>query len=624
MDNPTSILQLNEKQLDNLINELTPVDANIGKKVDYVMNNANLDKANALEYVVASSPVLWARVYLNWEARDYQEDILAQGKKAKKLVLRLGRRLGKTECMCILILWHAYTQINKGTNGQYDVLIVTPFETQVDLIFDRLHQLIDGSPVLKASVTRDVYHRIEFANGSKITGLTAGSKSGNGAANTRGQAADFIILDEVDYMGSDEITNIINIRNEAPDRIKVMTASTPCGKHEEFYRWCTAASHRFAPSQKDIDEFTFTKYINTENADGNGWTEVYAPSIVNKELLKINSDTGISYLEELKLELSEMRFVQEVMAMFGEEEMGVYQKKYIEKAVEEGRRIEYRYTTEMEDDELVEFLSKRRLGPRILGVDWDKYAASTNMACIELDTLHRNSLGQLEPKFKVLFRIEIPRSDFTYTNAVSKIIELNDTYDFDWISIDRGYGETQLEMLHKYGMENPITGLHEKTIGYQFAQKLEVRDPYTHVKDKKPLKPFMVNNSVIVFEKEKIILNPSDKLVIQQFEQYRVESISKNGIPTYCDKNEHIVDAINLALLAFEQKYGELMKNIVSSKILLIDGIDRPDRTKSRDMESKKSNIHSLVKMGNSTGYVKERVEQRQSSRPTKFSRRSF
>ena len=38
---------------------------------------------------------LWAKVHINWTARDYQIPILEQGKKSKRLVLRLGRRLGK-------------------------------------------------------------------------------------------------------------------------------------------------------------------------------------------------------------------------------------------------------------------------------------------------------------------------------------------------------------------------------------------------------------------------------------------------------------------------------------------------------------------------------------------------
>lgn len=568
----TSIHELDSQQIQAMIDELSVLDKNLYKKVQYVVNSIQCSEQEALEYVVNNAPALWAKVYLNWEARDYQFTILDQGKKGKKIVLRLGRRLGKTECMCVLILWHAFTQVNKGGNNQYDILIITPYETQVDLIFDRLHQLIDISPILKVLVKRDVYHRIEFTNGSKIVGLTAGSKSGSGAANTRGQRADLIVMDEIDYMTSSDITNIVNIRNEDPERIKLLVASTPSGKHEEFYKWCVGASHKYYPSKHDIDNFQFTGFLESHNTDGNGWVEVYAPSIVNKALLKINKDTGQTYLQDLKDELTEMRFVQEVLAEFGEEEMGVYQKKYIEQALAEGKRINHKYTTDFTDEELKEYLRKPRSGPRILGIDWDKFGASTNMACMELDKFHINEAGEIEPKFKVLFRVEIPRSEFTYVNAINKIIALNEIYDFDHIAVDRGYGETQIELLRKYGMDNPETGLADKVVGYQFSQKLEVRDPHTGKKDKKPLKPFMVNNSVILYEKGKIILNPNDDVVVEQLGNYRVKSISANGIPTFNDDDEHIVDAINLALLAFEQHYGELMRRVVATKAYFIQG----------------------------------------------------
>ena len=66
------------------------------------------------------------------------------------------------------------------------------------------------------------------------------------------------------------------------------------------------------------------------------------------------------------------------------------------------------------------------------------------MACMELDKFHINEAGEIEPKFKVLFRVEIPRSEFTYVNAINKIIALNEIYDFDHIAVDRGYGMLQI------------------------------------------------------------------------------------------------------------------------------------------------------------------------------------
>lgn len=581
-----------------MIKELEFLDKKLYKKFLYVLKETKCTKQEALEYLVNDDPVLWAKVYLNWQARDYQLTILRTAKKSLKLVLRLGRRLGKTECMCVLILWFAFTQYNKGQNNQYNILIITPYETQIDLIFKRLHQLIDLSQLISSLITRDVYHAFEFSNSTIITGLTAGSKSGSGAANTRGQRADVIFLDEIDYMTSSDITNIINIRNEAPSRIKIIASSTPSGKHEEFYKWCTFASKKYRPIEDDIKNYTFTKYELIEEK-GNGWVEVYAPSIVNKELLKINSDTNQTYLQDLKDELSEMRFVQEVMADFGEQEMGVYQHRFIEAAVEEGKRVNHKYLNLKNYKELKKYVDDHRNSIRMLGVDWDRSTkAGTNIVCVELDKLFVNREGAVEPKFKVLFRIEIPKSEFTFTDAVNKIIELNDIFKFDHIAIDRGYGDTQLEMLRKYGIANPITGLAEKTVGYQFSEKIEVRDPYTRKVDRKPLKPFMVNNSVNVFEKEKIVFDPSDKQIVEQFVGYKIKSISSSGLPIYSDENEHIIDAVNLCLLIFEQNYGALLKRIISTQIYSIDTFKgkEDEAIKDRDIQIVEKQENDTIK----------------------------
>lgn len=628
-----TIGQLNDIECNQIMNLLVPLDKNIIKKVDFVQKQYGLNFKEALEYTITNNPVLWAKVYLDWEARDYQDVIIQEGKRSKKLVLRLGRRLGKSDSMCVLILWFAYTQYNRGPNNQYDIIIATPYETQIDLIFKRLHQLIEMSPVLKSLITRDVHHNLNLTiNGivSNILGLTAGANNSSGGANsTRGQRADLLILDECDYIGSNQITNILNIRNEAPERIRLICASTPSGKHEEYYRWCINASKKYFPTQEDIKNNRFTGYQMEEKeiGEGNGWTEVYAPSNVNKELLKINPDTQQTYLEDIRDELSDMRYTQEVMAEFGEEEMGVYQKKFINAAIMEGERLKFRYITKWSKEDRKSYLTRTHgQNIRILGVDWDKYSAATNMVCMEFDRFHQDHEGRIVPLFKMLFRIEVPRSDFTYVNAMNKIIELNDEYQFDWIGIDRGYGEVQLEMLHKYGMEHPETGLADKVIGYQFSQKIEVRDPYTKKKDQKHLKPFMVNNSVNLFEKGKVVLDPSDKSMITQLEEYRVKSISSSGLPVYTDENEHAIDAMNLALLLFEQKYGSLLKQVYSIKTVFIGTLDsRDEHIKSREIgETQEEPFVKIIKTSEKEGIVSITPVRRQNKRVPSFQRRTF
>ena len=93
--------------------------------------------------------------------------------------------------MCIEGLHRVFTQKN------FRVLFVTPYENQVRLIFMRLKELINESPLLK----NDVYnmtmnpYMIKFKNGSALIGFTTGAASNNSASSVRGQRGDMIILD---------------------------------------------------------------------------------------------------------------------------------------------------------------------------------------------------------------------------------------------------------------------------------------------------------------------------------------------------------------------------------------------------------------------------------------------
>lgn len=573
-------------------------------------------------------PKFWAAETLKWIARDYQEQILQEMATAKRVVLRLGRRLGKTETMCVIILWHAFTQPNKGPNNQYDILIIAPYEEQVDLIFKRLKQLIDASGH-NISPSRDIEHHIELPNGSVIHGLTAGSKSGTGAANTRGQRADLIILDEVDYMSEADITNIMNIRNEAPERIKMIVASTPSGRRESYYKWCTEATVSYTYDEEATQREGRVMYkrnvrpyrINADGTyklnpqggkirEGNGWTHVHAPSTVNPELLKINPDTGLTYLEELRLDLTEMRYVQEVMAEFGESISGVFLKKHIDFAVQEGRDLGITYVTR----------NFERQGPRILGVDWDKRKADTNMVGMEWN----RKLNRFIP----FYRKAIPRGDFTYQNAVEAIKKADEEFNFDYIICDAGHGENQIEQLRKWYAENRHMGNPKKIVRLNLSEKITIYDPITRKAEKQHIKPFMVNNAVYMFERGMVALNPHDKETITQFESYEVKSWSVDGRPTYTDENEHILDCIVFCLFGFVKYFDDVLKVTKAATIhLLSKPLDRmttphPNREmRQEDVVEKRKQAFIAAALGIP---VNKQQTKRQMSRTSFMGRRSM
>jgi replicative DNA helicase len=543
-----------------------------------------LSREEQIEYIITNNVVLWANKNFNWTARDYQVQVLQTAKKTKQLVLRLGRRLGKTEMMCILVLWHSYTQINKinPLEKKYNILIICPFNDQVDLIFDRLNQLIDSAPDYKNSVKRSIYHRIELTNGTVIKGMTAGSKSNSGAANTRGQRAELVVLDEVDYMGDSEITNILNLRNEAPEKVKFICASTPSGRRASYFKWCTGASTSYTAKvdEKDIDK-KVVYLAKHRKSGGNGWVHFHAPSTVNKELLKVNEDTGITYIDQFKNELTEQRFEQEVMAGFGEEAGGVFNHVYLDKCFETGRLIGLtKYYNRMSYNEREEWKKRNTFNKKILGVDWDKVCAGPTLVGVQFN--------QQTNLFEVFYRRELPRTEFTYIDAVNEVIKVDKDIKFDWIYCDRGAGDVQYELLKKHGKENPDSGLQRKVIANQLAENISIIDPITNKRTKMPIKPTMINNTALIIEKVKLAMNPFDKKIKEQLEDYRIKRRTQNGSYVYEDGNDHIIDALSRALLGFAKQYDALFKMCLVTKLRIVPPLDsREPNTKRKQIEKK-------------------------------------
>lgn len=504
-------------------------------------------KLSAVEHAklmkIMSDPVLWAKTFLisnnaatkkmgPWEARDYQEEMLRD--RGTRKVYRCGRRTGKTETMVVDGFWMACTRKN------FRILYVTPYENQVNLIFMRMRELINDSPLLKSQVTnmKNSPYTIQFQNGSTILGFTTGAASGSGGASIRGQRADWIFCDEIDYMAENDYSTVAAIAGERVD-IGITASSTPTGKRGTFWRMCTDRSF--------------------------GYREHFHPSMHNPNWCQEMED-------QFRAELNQQQYEHEILAEFGTEETGVFNKDRLDEAMgydyyaynplsdTERRQCDGRFPRMLLYDEV----NKAPVNPfTCVGVDWDKYGASSSIVVLQYDV---NKM-----KFRVIKRIEVPRGEYTLDNAVNKVIEVNEIYNPAWIFVDRGFGDYQLERLHIYGDEHPYTGLKNKVVGWQFKNTIEIMDPITKEIAKEPLKPFMVNQLALAFERRRIILSPFDLTLHKQLTDYIVERVSQSGVPVYTSKDEHFVDALGLAYLAFVLKFPDITKNIkpvvASSKI---------------------------------------------------------
>lgn len=468
-----------------------------------------LTKQEIEQLKILMDPVLWAEATLKdpknprkpLRLRWYQKKMLRD--KSVRKVSRCGRRVGKTLTMCTHILWYAFTHENSKQ------VIATPYDSQVTLIFDMLKQFISATPELQESVdtiVKSPHHLIKLKNGAMIKGFTAGTRSGAAGGSLRGQAADWLYMDEVDYMTDDDFETIYAIALEAPERIGVWISSTPTGRRGKFWKACQPDS---------------------------GWTQFHYPTMVNPEW-------SPKMEKELRAMYSEQGYIHEVLAEFGEETIGVFKKEYIDRA-----KQQYHYIS-MPTHKAI----------RSIGVDWDKYGDATQIVIVEYN--------QNAQKFQVINRIEIPKGEFTLDNAVKKIVQLNEIYNPQMIYIDRGYGEYQVETLRKYGMDHPETGLHKKIRPVSFSETKEILDPFTKQKDKKPIKPFMVNQLQILFERDMIWLSEYDELLIRQLENYQVIKKTVSGQPVFTSEDEHALDCLMLCILGFTEKYPELVNTIVS------------------------------------------------------------
>jgi replicative DNA helicase len=458
---------------------------------------------------VSKDPVVWAKQFLEANLRVYQILILRDPSLRK--VLRAGRRLGKTFSLAVQLLHYSYTHKDGRS------LVIAPMKTQVELIYQEILRIASKNEVVMNSITRKVtspQFMIQFSNGSTIRFFTSGMKSGGKSDVARGQEAHLIILDEMDYMHADDLDALYAMlqktAEDQPDKVMI-GASTPTGRRERFWEWCR--SPRF--------------------------TEFWFPSYCNPYFSKEQE-------EEFREQYSPSGYRHEIEADWGEDSEGVYPRKFVDRAF-----ISPAW------DYIPEITSARSF--HTIGVDWDKYGAGTNIVVVEVCSDNYEE-SRFRGKTKICYREEIARSEYTLTKAVDRIIELNERFNPKHIYVDRGYGEVQVELLKKYGVENPRSGLKEKIKGVAFGESIDVRDPYTKLMIKKEMKPFMVDNLRQFLEKEKLMIPDSDEELYMQLISYVVVRTTQTGRPVFeaaGSAMDHAHDALMLALLAITQNYGE-------------------------------------------------------------------
>ena len=68
--------------------------------------------------------------------RPYQAEMLRCTSKRK--VFRIGRQAGKSETLCVSMLHSMFTKPGKAEDEGFKIILITPFQTKIELIFTRL------------------------------------------------------------------------------------------------------------------------------------------------------------------------------------------------------------------------------------------------------------------------------------------------------------------------------------------------------------------------------------------------------------------------------------------------------------------------------------------------------
>jgi len=159
--------------------------------------------------------------YLNWRKKNPGVDILGHSRyhrpyqalilrcRARHKVMRVGRQAGKSEAIVVAMLYHMFVKPGVPENEGFIIVLVTPYQTQIELIFKRITELLQSSVKLQNSIHRSVkapQYQLELHNNSRIAGFTAGSKSSGGATSVRGQHANMLCLDEGSLVNTGEFS----------------------------------------------------------------------------------------------------------------------------------------------------------------------------------------------------------------------------------------------------------------------------------------------------------------------------------------------------------------------------------------------------------------------------------
>lgn len=493
---------------------------------------ANMNSDELEEIKQAMSPVYWAeknidinqpdptkRLYVN---RWYQSMQLVCS--ASKKAIRCGRRSGKSYGLGIDIA-NRLVQ-----NSNYQILVVTPFLSQAKELTNVVKKILRSlgdtigtwDDLVERSVTSP-YQEIQMKNGSTFKAFTAGNDNANAV---RGQGAHLIIIDEADFLTQEAFDSITAILMDKPNT-EIICTSTPMGE---------GLLYKFANS-KDYKEFHFPSFC----------------------IPHYNDDMD----REFRNSLSMMAYIQEIMAEFGLSDNSVFDTDLVNRSTSIGT-----------SESLHDVIANRNRYIVSLGCDWNADKVGTRICVIAYDKIER--------KIIIANLSNVRREGWTQVAAIDKIVELNRLYTPDYIYVDEGFGEANVQQLKliavnlfgKVPADHPDLKLRD-VVPVNFSSTLELRDVMTGEIRKKYFKNFIVETTKRALETGLLAFkDPISAPIVEQMKNYIVKSRAANGREVYEAKNseigDHDLDAFMIALAGLQLNENSILDTRRYSNVTIL------------------------------------------------------
>lgn len=356
----------------------------------------------------SDDPVYWAENHfydpdggeVPFKSKEMFYDFLRTGGKDR--AGRIGRQAGKTVHTTVDIMHTAAF----SNNAIIDVFV--PEKKNMNRMLEIMANLLRCSDLKsafqmggarKAKDNKDVDpvydYEIKVASGSVVRFFFMSHKPDK----ARGQRATHLYVDEADYLpvkAFDVITGIV----KGNLGIRVTAISTPSGIDGSWFRkFCDSCA-------KNGSEF----HISTKQEKN--WPEI------EKRLRELIFD--------------DVTWNLEVLAEWADARGAVYKKDQIDNAINKSIIDGVRLTKD-EIYQTQEYID----GDKWLGVDWN--VPQNGVRLVEITQMY----GSLW----VTRNHKVSYENYTQTRAVAEVLELHQKYKYKQISVDFGYGETQVELL---------------------------------------------------------------------------------------------------------------------------------------------------------------------------------